>query len=79
MIAAGFVAFTLTAGGGAIAGSLVTSAQIQDDTIRSADVKDGTLKLRDIAEAARANLGARTVLTELTSQPDRQDRRDRWD
>lgn len=60
MIASGVVALTLAVGGGAVAGSLVTSAQIQDDTVRSVDVKDDTLRLTDLSD------GARTALTGLS-------------
>jgi hypothetical protein len=56
MIASGAIALTLVAGGGAVAGSLVTSAEIKNNTIRSADVKNGTLKLKDITDPARAAL-----------------------
>lgn len=37
--------------GGAVAGSLVTSADIKNDTIRSADVRNHTLKPRDLRPA----------------------------
>jgi hypothetical protein len=56
IIASGVLALTLAAGGGAVAGSLVTSAQIKDNTIRSADVQDGTLRLKDIAGGAQDDL-----------------------
>ncbi|MBF4765450.1 hypothetical protein ISU07_20150 [Nocardioides islandensis] len=54
----------LTAGGGAVAGSLITSKDIQDKTIRGVDihknavktqkVKDGSLRLSDLNAKARA-------------------------
>lgn len=48
---------TLLAGaGGAAAGSLVTSRQIADNTVRSADVKDGGLTLRDVRSSVRRDL-----------------------
>jgi hypothetical protein len=53
------VAF-LAASGGAVAASLITSAQIQDDTIRSRDVHNGTLKLADLSSAARTSLQGST-------------------
>ena len=56
MIVAGVITLTLVAGGGALAGSLITSAQIKNNAIRSVDVRDGTLKLKDVSEAARAAL-----------------------
>lgn len=46
----------LGATSGAVAGGLVTSAQIQDDTIKSKDVHDGTLKVSDLSDTARADL-----------------------
>lgn len=46
----------LAGAGGAVAGSLVTSAQIQDGTIRSVDVADGTLNLRDMRPGAREGM-----------------------
>ncbi len=50
-------AIALMAGtGGAVAGSLVTSAKIKDGTIQSIDVKNGTLQSRDISKAARTAL-----------------------
>lgn len=46
----------LVGAGGAVAGSLVTSAQIEDGTIRSVDVADRTLNLRDLKPGARLRL-----------------------
>ena len=46
----------LAAGSGAVAGSLVTSAKIKDNTIRSADVRNGTLRLPDLSAPARRGL-----------------------
>lgn len=46
----------LAASGGAVAASLITSARIQDNTIRSRDVRNGTLKLADISSAAQSAL-----------------------
>jgi hypothetical protein len=46
--------------GGAIAGSLITSAQIKDNTVTTADVKDGTLKTADLARATRTALSGAT-------------------
>lgn len=57
-VVAAAAVLALTAGGGAVAGSLITSKDIQDKTITSADlhknsvktqkVKDGTLRLADL-------------------------------
>ena len=44
-IAIGFVVLSASS---AVAGSLITSAQIKDDTIRSRDVKGGTLQGSDV-------------------------------
>ncbi|PWN02845.1 hypothetical protein DJ010_10590 [Nocardioides silvaticus] len=54
-LAAG-AALVLAAGGGAVAGSLITSADIADNSVRSRDVRDGTIRLMDIAERAKAKL-----------------------
>jgi len=53
-------ALLLAASTGAVAGSLVTSAQIKDNTIRSVDVKNGTLKLSDISAGAKTHLQGQT-------------------
>jgi hypothetical protein len=50
----------VAASGGAVAASLITSAQIQDNTIRSRDVRNGTLKLADISSAAQTALQGST-------------------
>lgn len=55
-LTASAAALVLTSTGGAVAGSLVTSKQIADNTVRSVDIKNGTLNLRDIRPAARAAL-----------------------
>lgn len=47
-VAASALLVTLGGVGGAVAGDLVTSRDIQNDTIRSIDVKDGGLGLRDL-------------------------------
>jgi len=62
-LVASAVILTLAASGGAVAGSLVTSADIKDGTIKKEDlhknavdthtVKDGTLRLEDMGEKAR--------------------------
>ncbi len=56
VVVSGVITLTLVAGGGALAGSLITSAQIKNNAIRSVDVRDGTLKLKDVSEAAQAAL-----------------------
>ena len=45
--------------GGAVAGGLITSRKIQDNTIRSQDVKNGTLKTRDLSAEAQSDLTGR--------------------
>lgn len=54
------VAFVVGSTSGAVAGGMVTSKQIKNNTIRSVDVKNGTLKLADISAAARAALQGQT-------------------
>ena len=61
-VVAAATVLALAAGGGAVAGSLITSKDIQDKTITSADlhknavktqkVKDGTLRLADLDKKA---------------------------
>lgn len=41
---------------GAVAGGLITSRDIKDDTVRSVDVTDNTLRLADINDRAEARL-----------------------
>jgi len=62
-VVAAATVLALAAGGGAVAGSLITSKDIQDKTITSADlhknsvktqkVKDGTLKIKDLNKKAQ--------------------------
>jgi hypothetical protein len=62
-VVAAAAVLALTAGGGAVAGSLITSKDIQDKTITGADlhknavktqkVKDGTLKIQDLNQKAQ--------------------------
>lgn len=47
----------VTSTGGAVAGALVTSKQIKDNTITSADIKDNTVRTNDLSPAARALSG----------------------
>ena len=44
------------ASGGAVAGSLITSEQIKDDTITSKDIRDDTIKMRDLSEGVQERL-----------------------
>lgn len=54
------LALALSAAGGAVAGAMVTGAQIKNGTVTTKDVKDGTLKTKDLSGAARSQLkGAR--------------------
>ena len=57
-VVAGAIALTLVVGAtsGAVAGKLITSADIKDGTVRSKDVRDGTLKNRDLSEGVRDQL-----------------------
>lgn len=45
-----------TAGGGAIAGTLITGQQIMDGTVGSRDIKNGTVKRNDLASDVVADL-----------------------
>jgi len=45
-------ALALSVGGNVTAAVLITSADIQNDTIRSVDIRDGTIKSRDIDNGA---------------------------
>jgi hypothetical protein len=58
IIAAG--ALFLSAAGGAVAGTMITGAQIQDNTVTSKDIKTSTLKLSDISTAAKLALRGNT-------------------
>jgi hypothetical protein len=58
LTAAAAATVILATTGGAVAGSLVTSAQIKDDTIQSRDVKDGTLNVADLSAATRRAIAA---------------------
>jgi hypothetical protein len=57
-LVAGAIALTLVVGAtsGAVAGKLITSADIKDGTIRSRDVHNGTLNRRDLSESIRDDL-----------------------
>jgi hypothetical protein len=46
----------LVASGSAVAGSLITSAQIKNETIVSADVKNGSLTTKDLSKATQTAL-----------------------
>ena len=60
IVAAAGAALAVSAGTGAVAGSLVTSAQIKDDTVRSRDVRDHSLRLVDLHRSVPRKLkGAR--------------------
>ena len=51
-MAVALVALIAGAGGGAAAATLITSADIQDNTIRSVDVRDGTVQSIDVADGS---------------------------
>jgi hypothetical protein len=50
------VALIVASMSGAVAGSLITSKQIKDNTIKSKDVHDGTLQVVDFSPEATASL-----------------------
>ena len=50
----GVVAIVLACGGSATAGSLITGAQIRDDSVTGADIRDGSVSSADLGAAARA-------------------------
>jgi hypothetical protein len=58
IIAAG--ALFLSAAGGAVAGGMITGAQIKNGTVTTKDIKNSTLKLADISSAAKAALQGQT-------------------
>jgi hypothetical protein len=49
-------ALFFSAAGGAVAGGLITGAQIKNNTVSTKDVKDGTLKTKDLSGSARLAL-----------------------
>ena len=53
-------ALLLASTGGAVAGSMITGAQIKDGTVSSADVKNKTLQVGDLAPATLAKLRGKT-------------------
>jgi hypothetical protein len=59
-VAAGVVAVFAIGTGGAVAGNLVTSADIKDDTIRSKDIADGTVRIGDLRSGAISELKGKT-------------------
>ena len=50
------IAVALACAGSATAGSLITSAQVQNNSLKSVDVKNKSLKFRDLAAGARTQL-----------------------
>jgi len=65
--AAGLLA--VGAGGGAVAGALITGADIKNGTIESQDIKNGTVVSRDIANATIKIRDLTPALRELIRQP----------
>jgi hypothetical protein len=55
-LAVAAVALVLSGAGGAVAGSMITGAQIKDGTITTTDVKDRTLRTTDLAPSTRSDL-----------------------
>lgn len=49
------VALVLACGGSATAASLITSAQVKDESLTGADVRDGSLARADLAASARSS------------------------
>jgi hypothetical protein len=58
LVGVGLLALSTTAG--AVAGTVITGAQIQDGTVKSVDVKNKTLKVKDLSPKARASLRGNT-------------------
>ncbi|KQW47503.1 hypothetical protein ASC77_13690 [Nocardioides sp. Root1257] len=56
VLAVAATALVVSASSGAVAGSLITSKQIKDDTVTTKDVKNKTLTTADIAPATLAQL-----------------------
>jgi hypothetical protein len=54
------IAVILAGAGSAAAGSLITSAQVQNNSLKSVDVKNKSLKLRDLGPGARTKLKGET-------------------
>lgn len=52
-------AIVLVAGGGAVAGSMVGSPQIKDDSIRSIDIKDGAVQGKDLRKGVTNSITKR--------------------
>ncbi|MEI5673328.1 MULTISPECIES: hypothetical protein [unclassified Nocardioides] len=50
------VALIATAGGGAVAGTLITGRQIKDDTVTTKDIKNRSLRTKDLSTATVAGL-----------------------
>lgn len=59
-------ALLVTSTGGAVAGALITSKQIKDNTITSADIKNKTIGTSDLSPAAASTLTGPTGPTGLT-------------
>jgi hypothetical protein len=51
-VVAGAVVIAIASTGGAVAGGLITSKQIKNNTIKSVDVRDGNLKGVDVADGS---------------------------
>ena len=54
-------ALLVSGGAGAVAGGLVTSAQIKNGTVRTVDVKNNTLRKADLTPKVRAALARRAL------------------
>jgi hypothetical protein len=56
VIVIAIAAVFISAAGGAVAAGLVTSAQIQNNSIQSKDIRNGTIKVTDLSSGARLQL-----------------------
>ncbi|GAA1836143.1 hypothetical protein GCM10009795_096640 [Nocardioides hankookensis] len=59
LVAGAAVLLALGSTGGAVAGSLITSKQIKNNTITSADIKNKTIKKKDLSKSALPRTGAK--------------------
>lgn len=54
-------ALVVSASGGAVAGSLITGKNIQDNSITTKDIRDGSLRTADLSAATIVKLGGTTT------------------
>ena len=53
-------ALVVGASGGAVAGAMITGAQIKNNTVTTSDIKNGSLSAKDLSSAARTSLKGKT-------------------